>query len=174
MNMFLKKIVKSGNYCAKLFWAGALLLAVQTGFGQNIPKNLAVKQLDNSEILMQDVLGEGTVIMTFWATWCKPCLSELSALQDIEEDWKGKVRIVAVSIDDARAVSKVKSLAKGKRWPFEVVLDQNQELYKSLNLTSIPYVLIVKNGETVWTHSGYSPGNESIIVDKALKLINNN
>lgn len=169
MNILSKRITETGTYCVKLFWAGLILLAVQSGFGQNIPKNLVLKRLDNSEASIQDVLGQDAVILTFWATWCKPCLSELAALQDIEEDWKGKIRVVAVSIDDARTVSKVKSLVNGKKWPYDVLLDQNKELYKALNLTSIPHVLIIRNGKTVWSHSGYSPGNENVIIEKALK-----
>ena len=49
----------------------------------------------------------------------------MEKLKDLEDSWKNKVRIIAVSIDDARAMAKVKSLVKGKKWPFEVLLDPN-------------------------------------------------
>lgn len=157
--------------CAKFFWAVLFLVAVQSAFGQNVPKNLVLKRMDNSEVLMRDVLRQDVVVLAFWATWCKPCLSELEGLQEMGDDWKGKIRIVAVSIDDSRAVSKVKSLANGKKWSFEVLLDQNKSLYNALNLTSVPHLLIISNGKTVWSHSGYAPGNESIVIDKALEFI---
>ena len=101
----------------------------------------------------------------------KPCQSELEALKDLEDSWKNKVRIIAVSIDDARAMAKVKSLVKGKKWPFEVLLDPNKELYKAFNISAIPYVLVINDKKVVWTHSGYMPGNEVLVVDKALETI---
>nr|WP_239403207.1 TlpA disulfide reductase family protein [Alistipes sp. An116] len=120
---------------------------------------------------MKDVLKDDVVIVSFWATWCKPCQSELDALYDIEEMWKDKVRIITVSTDDSRATAKVRSLVKGKRWPYEVLLDQNKVLFKALNLTSIPFVMIIKNGETIYTHTGYTPGNERLVVQEALNLL---
>ena len=88
------------------------------------------------KITFKDAVQQGPVIISFWATWCKPCQSELEALKDLEDSWKNKVRIIAVSIDDARAMAKVKSLVKGKKWPFEVLLDPNKELYKAFKYFS--------------------------------------
>ena len=102
--------------------------------GQTIPENVTLKQLDGKEITFKEAVQQGPVIVSFWATWCKPCQSELEALIDLEDSWKNKVRIIAVSIDDARAMAKVKSLVKGKKWPFEVLLDPNKELYKAFNI----------------------------------------
>ena len=83
--------------------------------GQMIPENVTLKQLDGKEITFKEAVQQGPVIVSFWATWCKPCQSELEALKDLEDSWKNKVRIIAVSIDDARAMAKVKSLVKGKK-----------------------------------------------------------
>ena len=139
--------------------------------GQMIPENVTLKQLDGKEITFKEAVQQGPVIVSFWATWCKPCQSELEALKDLEDSWKNKVRIIAVSIDDARAMAKVKSLVKGKKWPFEVLLDPNKELYKAFNISAIPPVLVINDKKVVWTHSGYMPGNEVLVVDKALETI---
>ena len=68
-------------------------------------------------------------------------------------------------------MAKVKSLVKGKKWPFEVLLDPNKELYKAFNISAIPHVLVINYKKVVWTHSGYMPGNEVLVVDKALETI---
>ena len=122
--------------------------------GQMIPENVTLKQLDGKEITFKEAVQQGPVIVSFW-----------------EDSWKNKVRIIAVSIDDARAMAKVKSLVKGKKWPFEVLLDPNKELYKAFNISAIPHVLVINDKKVVWTHSGYMPGNEVLVVDKALETI---
>lgn len=137
---------------------------------QNIPNDLKLKSLDNKTVCLGDVIGKEVTIVVFWATWCKPCQNELEALMDLQEEWKNKVNILAVSVDDARSVAKVKSLVKGKKWPYQVLLDSNKEFYRALNLTSIPFVMIVVDGKTIWSHIGYMPGDEELTVKKALEV----
>lgn len=157
----------------KLFFVMMLFFSACCTYAQSIPQNVVLKTLDDTEVTIKDVLKDDVVILSFWATWCKPCHNELEALKDLQDEWEGNVRIVAVSIDDSRAVSKVKSMVKGKRWPYEILLDENKDLYKALNLSVVPYVMIVDAGKVVWSHSGYVPGNEAVVVDKALEILEN-
>ena len=48
--------------------------------GQMIPENVTLKQLDGKEITFKEAVQQGPVIVSFWATWGKPCQSELEAL----------------------------------------------------------------------------------------------
>ncbi len=138
---------------------------------QEISPNAIVKDLSGNSIQMGDVLKDDVVIVSFWATWCKPCQNELDALAEIEDIWADKLRVVAISIDDARSASKVRSTVKAKMWPYEVYTDENSSLAKSLNISSIPFVMIVADGKTVYSHTGYTPGSERHLVDKALSCL---
>ena len=91
---------------------------------QEISPNAIVKDLSGNSVLMGDVLKDDVVIVSFWATWCKPCQNELDALAEIEDIWADKLRVVAISIDDARSASKVRSTVKAKMWPYEVYTDE--------------------------------------------------
>ena len=130
-----------------------------------------VKDLSGNSIQMGDVLKDDVVIVSFWATWCKPCQNELDALAEIEDIWADKLRVVAISIDDARSASKVRSTVKAKMWPYEVYTDENSELAKSLNISTIPFVMIVSGGKTVYSHTGYTPGSERLLVEDALSYL---
>ena len=149
----------------------SILAAAVVCSAQDISPNIAVKDLSGTSALMKDVLKDDVVIVSFWATWCKPCQNELDALAEIEDIWADKLRVVAISIDDARSASKVRSTVKAKMWPYEVYTDENSELAKSLNISSIPFVMIVADGKTVYSHTGYTPGSERLLVEKALSFI---
>ena len=66
--------------------------------GQTIPENVTLKQLDGKEITFKEAVQQGPVIVSFWATWCKLCLSELDVLKDLEDSCNIIVRIIALSI----------------------------------------------------------------------------
>ena len=117
------------------------------------------------------MLKNDVVIVSFWATWCKPCQAELDALAEIEDMWADQIRVVAISIDDARSASKVRSTVKAKMWPYEVYTDENSTLAKSLNISTIPFVMIVSGGKTVYSHTGYTPGSERLLVEDALSYL---
>lgn len=151
--------------CLLVFAAAAVCRA------QDISPNMTVKDLSGNPVLMKDVLKDDVVVVSFWATWCKPCQNELDALAEIEDTWADRLRVVAISIDDARSVARVRSTVKAKMWPYEVYTDENSELTKSLNISSIPFVMIVDDGKTVYSHTGYTPGSERLLVEKALSFI---
>ena len=168
-----------------LLVCAALLFAGQT-FSQNIPENTVLKRLDGSEVKMKDVLKDDVVIISFWATWCKPCHAELDALYDIEEMWRDKVRIVAISTDDARTTASSEGVITAVRAGHATItaaaggktgtcaLTVNPDIYTaSMESTGIGKQLFVvrKNGETLYSHTGYTPGNERLVVQKALEYI---
>lgn len=111
-------------------------------------------------------------VLSFWATWCKPCINELTTLNDLSDAWKKELKydFYAISQDDSRTSKKVASLVNGKEWEFNVLLDKNQDLKRLLNLPSIPYTIVVKNGKIIYRHVGYVEGDENFL----FKIIKDN
>lgn len=126
--------------------------------------SVAVTTLEGKEV-KTDVLTDSTqfTVISFWATWCKPCMQELDALSEMYEDWQAetKSRIIAVAIDDSRTLSGVKTVISSRGWPFMAYLDNNQNLKRALNISNVPYSIVIdKTGKIIWRHSGYTPGSE--------------
>ncbi len=78
----------------------------------------------------------------------------------------------AVSTDDARSTSKVKTFVKSKGWPYEILLDSNQTLKRALNINNIPYFLVIFKGEIIYSHVGFSLGDEDEIFAKIKECYN--
>jgi cytochrome c biogenesis protein CcmG, thiol:disulfide interchange protein DsbE len=151
-----------------------LLTAISAGlYSQTSLPGLSLKSTDGSEIRLSELVSfNKPIIISFWATWCSPCLEEFEAIADLYDDWKKETDflLVAINIDDSRSTSKVKSLAAGKEWPFIVLLDFNQEVKRAMNVSDIPFCFIFgKNGKLAYKHMGYIPGNENILLKELKK-----
>ena len=96
--------------------------------GRSAP-NFKLENVQGDYVSLKDELGDGPVLISFWATWCKPCIEEMTKYKDIYRDLKDKgLKVLAISIDDERTVAKVKPFVRSKNFPFPVLLDTNSEV----------------------------------------------
>ena len=153
-----------------------LMLAVMVGVSASA-QSLPDVKIENQEgkVISTKSLADGTpMIISFWSTTCKPCIQELNAINDNLVDWLEEVdmKVVAVSVDDARTVSRARAMTKGQGWDDYVCLyDKNQDFKRAMNVSLTPHTFIVDGkGNIVYSHSGYTPGSEQELFEKIKKL----
>jgi peroxiredoxin len=142
----------------------ALFFLFQISFAQESLPNINIKDLKNKTVnIKSDFAEEDKIyVFSFWATWCVPCIRELEAIKEHYSDWSEELNmeLIAISTDDSRTQKRVRPLVNGKNWPYQILLDENQELKRALAIVNIPYTVIVKNGEIKHVVNGYSQGAE--------------
>ena len=131
--------------------------------------NVQLKDINGNTVQTGSISNNGKpVIISFWATWCKPCLRELKAIHEVYPDWQDVtgVKMIIVSIDQAQDANKVKPLVDGFGWEYEVLLDPNGDFKRAMNVQNVPdvFVLDVK-GKIVYNHAGYVDGGEEDIYE---------
>ena len=134
---------------------------------QNIP-DAQLTDLKGNKVSFKDIVNsDKPVIVSFWATWCVPCMNELDAISEVYPDWQDEtgVKLIAISQDDDRTARRITPLVNGKGWDYEIYRDYNFELKRAFNIASIPFMLIIKDGKVVAKRSGYTPGSEDEIYE---------
>ena len=140
----------------------------------NVFPSVDIKNIEG-KIINTDEFDNGgkPIIVSFWATRCKPCAKELDAISEVYDEWQDEtgVKLLAISIDDARNTAKIAPFANGKDWPYEVYLDANSDLKRALNVNAIPHTFLL-NGkkEIVWQHTSYFDGDEDELFEEVQKL----
>ena len=148
------------------------LLAIPSAFAE-LPSVL-LKDVNGNTVNTAELSNDGKpMVISFWATWCKPCKRELKAISEVYPDWQDEtgVKLVAVSIDEAQNAAKVKPLVDGMNWEYEVLLDPNGEFKRQMGVSDGPHAFIVDGqGNVVWSHKGYVDGGEEEIIEELRKL----
>ncbi len=137
--------------------------------------SVTLKDINGKTVNTAELCNDGKpFIISFFATWCKPCNRELTAISEVYEEWQEEtgVKLIAVSIDQAQNINKVKPLVDGNGWTYDVLLDPNSEFKRALGIQMIPYVLIVDGkGNIVYKHNGYTEGAEAELIEKVRGLL---
>ena len=129
--------------------------------------NFKTENLDGDLVELNAEVGDGPILLSFWATWCKPCIEELKEYKKIYEEYKDKgFKMFAISTDDERTVAKVKPFVKSKNFKFPVLLDTNSDVARLYYAQSVPYsVILDKKGYIIYSHLGYMRGDEVKVKD---------
>lgn len=78
-----------------------------------------------------DVLKSSTpVLVDFWAEWCGPCKAIGPALEEISEEFAGRVTVAKLNIDD------------------------NPDVPTKIGVRGIPFLMVFKDGQAIATHQG--------------------
>jgi thiol-disulfide isomerase/thioredoxin len=151
-----------------------LILLAAPLLAQSRMPSVMVQSLEGKKVDTRTFANDGKpIIVNFWATWCAPCKKELNAIAEKYEDWRKKtgVKLIAISIDDARTSARVKPYVSGQDWEYEVYLDPNGDLKRALNVNNVPHTFLLNGaGEIVYQHNNYEPGDENELFRKVQEL----
>ncbi len=156
-----------------LFFAGLTLAVGQTT--ATLP-SMDIKKMDGTTISTDSILNDGKpIIISFWATWCKPCVKELTTISEVYEEWVEEtgVKLYAISIDDQKTFNSVATFVNGRDWPFQVYCDPNGDFKRAMSVNQVPHTFILdKDRNIVWHHESFSEGGELQLIDLIRKLNN--
>ena len=103
--------------------------------------SLVARDLDGKRFTMDTALEDGPVVLTFWATWCKPCPKELPELQKLVDAYADHgFSVAAISGDGPADQAKVRPYVRSQKFSFTVIPDPDGEL--KLNMPSDAEILL--------------------------------
>ena len=157
-------------FLTSIFFCATLTLAQE----KSLP-NIDLKTLQGKTINIQDLENDGNpMVISFWATWCKPCKKELNTIAEVYDDWQEEtgVKLIAISIDDTRSMSKVAPYVNSSDWDYEVYLDSNSDLKRAMGVSTVPHTFLINGeGKIVWNHKGYIDGDEEELYEQIQHLV---
>ena len=152
----------------KIIISCILSLIAYSSSSQKFIPDLGLKTLNGESIRSVEAINQnGFTIISFWATWCIPCINELDANNEVISVWSEKedITVLAISTDDSRSKKRVKPLINGKDWVFDVISDTNQDFKRAMGVVGIPHTIVTYKSEIIHRRIGYTPGEVEDLFD---------
>lgn len=137
-------------------------------------EDFELRDVDGKTIKLSDFKGQ-IVILDFWATWCGPCKASFPAMKRAQEKYGNSENIKFLFINTLEngkdKEGRVKRFLNESKWPFDVLIDVNNEVVRKYGINSIPVKLIIdKYGAIRFRSVGYG-GNDEKLVDEIGMMI---
>ena len=143
----------------------ALLLAAllpTSAFAGDKATDFTLKSLDGANVSLSDFKGK-VVLVSFWATWCAPCMKEMPHLDKMQIELGDRgLQVISISADDPKDISKVKLVTKRMKYTPIVLLDTEAKAIGTYNPNKdMPFTFLVTvDGEVAMTKKGFTDGDE--------------
>ena len=89
-------------------------------------------------------------LVTFWASWCAPCLQEMKVLKNIQSTFgKENLKILAINGDEIDQLQKIEKVKKEIGFDFEVIKDESGFYFDKFNVAALPFTILFKGDRAV-------------------------
>ena len=113
-----------------------------------------VNDIDGDMISTAEWHGK-VVLLNFWATWCPPCREEIPALIQLQKEYKDRLQIIGVSMDDADQQKVVEKFAKESGINYPILMASPELIAEYGGVPALPTSFVVNpDGRVVQKHVG--------------------
>ncbi len=141
--------------------------------GARLP-DFSLETVDGERFTLSEHVGREVVVLSFWATWCAPCLQELPHLEALYQAEKARgLLVVAVAMDEPSSIAEVAPTARRLGLTMPVVLDGEQRAVRLYNRSRhAPMTVVIdRRGQIVHSAPGYEPGDEEALAEEVRALL---
>ena len=135
---------------------------------QEVPvfPNLAFTSLDGSAQVDLESLRGRPVLMTFWASWCGECRTQLESFEELHQAYgESGLELLSISLDSS--LSQAQSTAASLDLSFPVLYDARGEVGELYDVDDLPLVVFVdREGRLREMVEGYSRSEQEVLVDR--------
>jgi thiol-disulfide isomerase/thioredoxin len=133
----------------------ATLLLVAAPASARDTASLDMKTLQGKSVSLEDLRGE-VVVLNFWATWCKPCITEMPVLAGLAQRLGGRgLRVIAASVDETASREQLAQLAAKLPRAMEVWVGVTMADIARMQVQALPTTVIIdREGTLIRVHHG--------------------
>ena len=174
MNIFLR----SQSYIRQSLVLAVVLVALASGVAWSMGSRVPVVGTAVEDFQLVDLSGKmqslsqyrgKIVLLNFWATWCKPCTTEMPAMQTIYDKLRDK-GFVVLAVNELEDDAKVREHIKQYGHTFPVLMDRDNKVANQFGVFGLPVSVFIDEKGLVQEYIKGGLLTEQLIYDVVAKI----
>lgn len=160
----MKKILPF--FCLLLFGASIVQVITQ---GSETSASFQTKKIEHKTFIstklkslkVETITGEAInfdsetpIILNFWASWCRPCISEFKSLNKLIGEYGEKIKVIGINNDEENPLKTIKKIENKYGLKFPSMADPKSSIASELNIQHIPSTIVIHKGKARFVHEG--------------------
>ncbi len=104
--------------------------------------SFSLETIDGETVASQDIIGEKSVMLVFWATWCVKCRAEMPEINALHEKYDGPTFQI-IGVNGSESPEKVSRFLEKIEIKYSVLLDRKGQVGKSFRVPGFPWSVII-------------------------------
>jgi len=135
---------------------------------------LVIDSVKGGSIKFADFVGKKPMVISFWATFCKPCKAEMPFLQKLHDTYSAQgLVVIGISLDTPETEAGIRTYLDKNHYTYTQCIDRQSQAADALNPKSVlPFLILVdRNGKISLTKDGFSVGDQPGLEQKVKALL---
>jgi peroxiredoxin len=136
--------------------------------------DFSARDIDGKTVKLSAFLGHETIVLSFWQTWCEPCIAEFPHMRRLYDANREKGFVIfGIAMDGPDTIANVPAFAKRNQLNFPILLDEDSHIAQLYNpkKTAPLSIVIDKTGKITAIREGYNPGDEEYLAQDVAKAL---
>lgn len=161
---------------------GTVVLALLPGFAEDravaMGERVPATGMPAADFTLSDLEGRpqslsqyrgNIVLLNFWATWCKPCTTEMPAMQAAYDRWRDK-GFVVLAVNELEDEEKVRAHIREYKHTFPVLMDRENRVANLYGVYGLPVSVFIDEAGAVRSYIKGGLLTEQTIEDEIAKI----
>ncbi|MCG6980677.1 MAG: TlpA family protein disulfide reductase [Deltaproteobacteria bacterium] len=121
--------------------------------------DLTLIDMNGNKVSLFDVTGNKTLLLYFWATWCKPCRLATPQIVALAEKYNDRITVIGINVGGVDSPKDVKKYGKRHKITYPLFIDSDNQMIEAYSIHAIPTVILLDTDGNILFRGNELPEN---------------
>jgi thiol-disulfide isomerase/thioredoxin len=122
-------------------------------------KDLTLIDMDGNKVSLFDATANKTLLLYFWATWCKPCRLITPQVVALAEKYNDRITVIGINVGGVDSPKNIKKYAKRHKITYPLFIDSDNQTVEAYSIHAIPTVILLDTDGNILFRGNELPEN---------------
>ncbi len=123
------------------------------------PNDFTLIDMNGNKASLFDAAANKTLLLYFWATWCKPCRLVTPQVSALAEKYNDRITVIGINVGGVDSLNDIKKYGKRHKINYPLFIDSDNQTVEAYSIHAIPTVILLDTKGNILFRDNELPEN---------------